>query len=668
MNSVYKFLEASKLNNLCVTGTKIGEQAFLISKLDSPVFFVVGDSETAYKTQQQLIALGKRCALIDGVDNPYIISKYQSQDNNINILNVLYSLLRNDLDVVVITPQVINLKLGKADKFKTNILEFEVDKVVDVQALGSRLIELGYNRVDNVQQIGDFAIRGEVIDIFAPNHTYPIRINLFDDLVENIIYFDNINLSTISKLQQANICPMKDCILTNDEYDLCVKELGKIAEKTTDDRLYDLLSQFEINKKISNEYLKLLGVEFDTIFNYKPGARIVLSNPLHIKTKLEQTVNEQTKLIEGMFKSSDVKTALIPLCNMEFGENIIVFDSLGNYKSKNTIDLPTKNLSSYLYKTELIKFELASVRNKQIQLCLDNEYTFNSIKNLLTANGVGVFTDLKSNGIVLTQNKLPYNVCFVNDDIWYIGSTNFAHKKIANTNKTAKIKFLPKAGEYVVHEIHGIGRCEGVATLNVMGADKDFFKVVYKNDDVLYVPTENTNSLSLYMSDGGQANLNRLGGKEFASNKAKTQSAIEDMAKELLVLYSKRKNSKGYKYSDDNYLCTEFDNAFEGLNMPYSLENEQSVLGAILLDPACMTDDVVATLRPEHFYLPQHKAIFTAMVAMDAINKPLDFVTILEQLRSDGLYEQAGGKEYLTQLAQIVPSIANVHVYAQAVI
>ncbi len=113
---------------------------------------------------------------------------------------------------------------------------------------------------------------------------------------------------------------------------------------------------------------------------------------------------------------------------------------------------------------------------------------------------------------------------------------------------------------------------------------------------------------------------------------------------------------------------SEFDNAFEGLNMPYSLENEQSVLGAILLDPACMTDDVVATLRPEHFYLPQHKVIFGAMTAMDAINKPLDFVTILEQLRSSGDYEQAGGKEYLTQLAQLVPSIANVHAYAQVVI
>ncbi len=112
---------------------------------------------------------------------------------------------------------------------------------------------------------------------------------------------------------------------------------------------------------------------------------------------------------------------------------------------------------------------------------------------------------------------------------------------------------------------------------------------------------------------------------------------------------------------------SEFSDAFEGLNMPYSLENEQSVLGAILLDPSCMSDERVSSLRPEYFYLPQHKAIFGAMAAMDAVNKPLDFVTLLEQLRTDGDYEQAGGKEYLTQLAQLVPSVKNVGAYADAV-
>ena len=88
---------------------------------------------------------------------------------------------------------------------------------------------------------------------------------------------------------------------------------------------------------------------------------------------------------------------------------------------------------------------------------------------------------------------------------------------------------------------------------------------------------------------------------------------------------------------------SEFDNIYEGLNAPYSLDSEQSVLGAVLLDPNCMNDEKVAELKPEHFYLPQHKAIFSTLFAMSQLNKPMDFVTILEELRSSGSYEQAGG-------------------------
>ena len=563
MKSVDRFLQASKLNNLCVSGTKIGEQAFLIANLSSPVFFVVGDNETAFKAELQLKALNKRVAIIDNIDNPYLISKYQSQDNAIKLINTLYRMVNNNLDVVILTPHALKLKLGNADDFKANIIEFRVDSTIDIQQLPNLLTKLGYKREDNVQQVGEFAIRGDVIDIFAPNHNHPIRINLFDDLIENIIYFDNINLSTISKLQHIQICPMKDLILNENNINNYIKILAQLSERTKENKLYELLSQFEINRKISNEYLHLLGENFDNIFDYISDARVVISNPLHVKTQLEQLCKEYTKLIESLFVSEDIRAQLSTSSDIDWNDNIIVFDSLGNFKSKNKLDLPTKNLSSYLYKTDLIKYELGAVRKKQIQLCLDNDYTFNSIKNLLTSNGVGVSTNLKDMGIVLTQNKLPYNVCFVDDDVWYIGSSNFAHKKTIDKHNKSQIKFLPKAGEYVVHEVHGIGKCEGVVTLNVMGADKDFFKIIYKNNDVLYVPTENTNSLSLYMTESGVVNLNKLGGKEFSSYKARAQEAIEDMAKELLVLYSKRQNSKGHKYSGDNYLCTEFDNAFE---------------------------------------------------------------------------------------------------------
>lgn len=564
MKSVEKFLQASKTDNLCVTGTKIGEQAFLLSKLSSPIFFIVGDSETAYKAELQLLALNKRVAVLDAFDNPYIISKYQSNDNKIKLLNVMYQIVCGTLDIVILTPQALNLQLSSKESFKQNILKFEKDKTIDLEHIKSTLINSGFIRVDSVQNIGEFSIKGDVVDVFAPNYAYPIRINLFDDLVENIIYFDNVNLSTIEKLNSVEICPMSTIILDNNQIENYQLKFNQLADKVRINKIYDLATQFELNKTLPAEYLKLVGFKADNIFSYMANARIVLSNPLHIRTQLEQLVLEQTKLITGLFENQELVDVLKPTSNIEFDKKgLIVFDSLNNFVSNNTIDLPCKNLSSYLYKTDLIKFELASIKNKHINLCLDNEYTFNSIKNLLMSTGVNVSTDENFWGIILTNNKLPYNVCFNDEETWYIGSSNFAHKKIVANKTNSKIKFLPKAGEYVVHNVHGIGKCEGVVTLNVMGADKDFFKILYKNDDVLYVPTENTDSLSLYMSDGGQVNLNRLGGKEFAVNKARAQEAIEDMAKELLVLYSKRQNSKGYKYSEDNYLCTEFDNAFE---------------------------------------------------------------------------------------------------------
>lgn len=563
MKSIERFLQASKLDNLCVTGTKIGEQAFLAAKLSSPIFLLVGDSETAYKVYQQLLALNKRAEILDSAENPYIISRYQSQEDNVKLLTTMYKMISGQLDAVVLTPPIIKRKCGKVDQFSGHIIKLNIDDCIKMEQLISNLTEAGYSRVDTVQQVGDFACRGDILDIFSPNNANPVRINFFDDVIESVLFFDPINMTTISKLDTIELCPMKDMFITSDNAEQYINELTKLAEINKENKLYELLAQFELHKKISNEYLSLFDIECDTIFDYLPGARLIISNPLHVKTQLEQYANEINKWLDTMFVGDCIKSKLNISSTFDIPNNAIIFDSLGNIKTRNMLDLPTKNLSSYLYKTELIKFELASVRNKQIQLCLDNNYTFNSINNLLVSSGVGVSTNLKDYGIVLTENKLPYNVCFADEDVWYIGSSNFAHKKnIAKPSKT-KLKFLPKANEYVVHEVHGIGKCEGVVTLKVMGADKDFFKILYKNNDVLYVPTEDTNSLSLYMSGGAEVHLNKLGGKEFAVNKARTQTAIEDMAKELLVLYSKRQNSKGYKYSEDNYLCTEFDNAFE---------------------------------------------------------------------------------------------------------
>ncbi|MCQ2564555.1 MAG: transcription-repair coupling factor, partial [Clostridia bacterium] len=201
--------------------------------------------------------------------------------------------------------------------------------------------------------------------------------------------------------------------------------------------------------------------------------------------------------------------------------------------------------------------------DKQIFLCLGEDSTLKSVKKIFDDTFISYSTNVNNKGIILTTLDIPYNICFADDEKFYIGSTNFAHKKVATKQKNREIKYLPKAGEYVVHSTHGVGKCEGLVTIKTFGVDKEFFKLTYRDGDTLYVPYENADCLSLYLADSDHVNLNKLGGKEFATQKLKAVKSIEDMSKELLELYAKRSASKGFKYPEDDYILTEFENSFE---------------------------------------------------------------------------------------------------------
>ena len=106
--------------------------------------------------------------------------------------------------------------------------------------------------------------------------------------------------------------------------------------------------------------------------------------------------------------------------------------------------------------------------------------------------------------------------------------------------------------------------------------------------------------------------------------------------------------------------------SLDDVNMPYSLEAEQAVLGSVLIDPACITQ-VLILVKPEYFYLPQHKAIFTIMQEIDALGGKIDPLIVLEKLKNEKVYDDANGKQYLLQLSQLVPSTENVEAYARII-
>ena len=561
MTSLEKIINKLNTASVAVRNAGIGEQAYLLSKINTPIFFVVPDAETGFKISEQLHSLKVENTVLVNFDNEFVTSKYHNKDNQYNIINALMKIIDGKVNVIITTVEGLELKLSDVESFKNAITEIKVGNCYNIDELLTNLIQAGYKRVDVVEQIGEFALRGDLLDIYSCNHENPIRINFFDDEVESIIYYDNVNLVRLKSLEELRISPNKLIIFNSNDFDCVNNLLENLIKECNDNALYDIKSEL---CNISGEYLPLFDKKSFHLYDYLDKPLFVYSNLLTLETRHGKYVNEVNERIGLKFKSDKIKSKLYAQSNLLNKNKCLYFDNSFDFENIDVFDLKSKRLNDYKHNLDLIKtdFPLVDLQSKTIKLCLDNENTLKSIKEILFNKGVPFSTNENNLGIVLTTLKYPYNVCISDEVVWYVGATNFAHKKEIVAREQNRIKYLPKSGEYVVHEVHGIGLCEGVVTLKVMGADKDFFKIAYSKGDILYVPTENTNNLSLYMG-GSEVKLNKLGGKEFALTKQRTEKAVEEMAKDLLELYAKRAQSKGYKYSEDNYLMTEFESSFE---------------------------------------------------------------------------------------------------------
>lgn len=567
MKEIEEFLSAVGKENITITGAGVGEQAYLLSKINAPIFFLASSVGNAYKISEQLKSLNVDNILLDSFDNEFVFSKFQSKDNVYKLINALMDLIDNKVRVVVSTLQGSKIKFTSPKNFKKSIIDLQLNNNYDLEQLVSSFVNIGYKRVESIEQCGEFSIRGDILDIFACNHEYPIRVNFFDDEIESIIYFDNINLTKIKTLDSVKVAPNKIVLLNKEEKYLVEQNLKNLVSEYQENVFYEL----DVNN-IPNELLGLLGVGEYVLTDYINSPIVVYQNYLTLKTQDEIYQKEIKEKINLKFKNNKlIENIKNTIKNIDLSKNKHILIENGDIlnKNNNIFNFNSKQLNNYLNNLQLLKtdFSKEELKEKTIKLCLKNEFTVNSIKNVLFNNNIAFSTNPNAKGFVLTDLKLPYNICLKDEDVWYIGSSNFAHKKEIKKSSNNKIKFLPKSGEYVVHEIHGIGLCEGVVTLKVMGADKDFFKIAYSKGDILYVPTENTDHLSLYMG-AGDIKLNKLGGKEFAITKQRTEKAVEEMAKDLLELYAKRAQSKGFKYSEDNYLMTEFENSFEYQETP----------------------------------------------------------------------------------------------------
>ena len=568
MSRYNNFLNAVNKQTIICNNLGLGEQGAVLKEMDSALV-ICSDIEKTRKLKAQLDSLKKNCVVVDDFDNPYTISKFQSNENRIDLLRAIYKLSLGNV-VVLSTANILSVNIPNLEIFSKNILKIEKNKDYVLENLEKQLVFLGYKKVDSVTTAGEFSRRGYIIDIFNIIDNEPVRLDFFDTQLEEIYSFDFLTFEKKEHMNFVDIVPNNLALFSEEELNNVLNQINEY--KIEDNIFFELYSKLERQEEIPLEFVEPFTRDVSTFAEL--NIPIVITEELQVRTQYSKLMENNLNKIETIFKNEKLKNIYkINEFYLNFNKKLIFFNNFNenstdlinyfNNKEILNINFKTINFSSFLYNLEELKSQLSKYDNKQIYLCLSSIETLTSIKKIFTETNINFSTNKNAKGIILTELEIPYNICFEDDEKLYIGSSNFAHKKQVKETKKATIKYLPKAGEYVVHSTHGIGKCEGIVTVNVSGIDKEFFKLTYRGGDSLYVPYENADCLSLYMAEGGTVNLNKLGGKEFFTQKLKAVKSIEDMSEQLLTLYAKRKATKGVKYLEDDYLFTEFENSFE---------------------------------------------------------------------------------------------------------
>ncbi len=444
--------------------------------------------------------------------------------------------LINNGNKIVITHLMGFLKfLPNKASSKKNILQIEKGKNYKREDLLVNLDELGYNRDTIVTNTGEYAVRGYILDLFPVNEQNPIRIEFFDDEIESIRSFDYETQLSIKELNNIEIRPFNEVNIN--------KEHSSLLDYVEN----PILIYFDYNK-IKNSYKSLVSEMFE--YNERNDTDEVYMHDFdELSISDEIFVFKTDNMLDGI-KLND-KIQLFSSSVPEFNGNI-------------------ENIKDYIYET--------IDKNKTVIICFDTEKQLKNFNEYISEDSIITNeNNIIENKINLVMKQIVTGFTY---DKYVILSSNDLYGNISNKNHIksnykygTKIKDINKLniGDYVVHNIHGIGVYCGIVTLPKGDIKKDYLKLKYKGNDVLYIPVEKIDLISKYSSNEGAApKINKLGSTEWEKTKLRVKSKVKNIAQDLLKLYAEREARKGFAFLPDSEEQILFENEFS-----YTPTNDQ---------------------------------------------------------------------------------------------
>ena len=459
-----------------------------------------------------------------------------SPDFKMTRLETLDTIVKKNKGIVVTNLMGYLRFLPTKDNFINSYVKLKVGDSFDIKELTKKFYNIGYERDVVVNKTGEMAIRGYVVDIFPTNYNNPIRIEFWGDEIESIRFFDINTQLTIDTIKEVEIVPN---------------------------------SEFLIDKDIDFEYnhRDLIKYGSSNIYEYMNG--------LLFYNELDDIKVGYNNLLEEVF---EYNTSNNLDKNTKYFHDFPSYDSINLYQ-KDTFDI---NYDSYKLEDKFTNVEIMKEiltkysKTKTVIICVSNRYQANKIIDEIDC----VFTNINE----IYENKINIVIFNINEGFIYNNYVFISENEIFNKNskimpyKTnfkygTRIKDITKLeiGDYIVHNIHGIGRYLGMKTITKNGLNKDYLQIEYKGGDKLYIPVEKIEMISKYSSkEGYEPKLNKLGTTEWTKVKLKAKARAKDIAKELLKLFALRQMSPGFKFNNDDENQIEFDKEF-----PYEETKDQ---------------------------------------------------------------------------------------------
>lgn len=487
--------------------------------------------------------------------------------------------------IIVTTIEAVMQKMISKEELYENIVDFRVGQSYSIEELKQTFVKLGYERSNLIEGQGQFSIRGGIVDVGLSDKV-GVRIEFWGDEVDSIRYFKIDSQRSTEMIQNITIFPAHEFI-TND----VSKAIKKIEEnyKNVEEDI-ELIKSGETISKI-DKYFNEFYEKKDYFLDYLSEKYLIfVDENSKIEQRKENIVIENNNLIKSLVeKERIVPEAIKNVSDFEYDyskKQIIYLEQNDIIKNVVKFSFATREINYYKAETDILISDLKEYAKKNKVIILSgNETTSQKVCELLKEREVNYkyseeIKEVSPGEIVVTLGALSAG--FQNYDLKLVVinlSNSFEEavkkKKYKNSafKQGEKIVFADlKEGDFVVHKLHGIGQFMGVNTITTADKiTKDYIKIKYRNDDVLYVPTDSLDNVRKYIGGGETSpKLNKLGTKEWENTKSKVKKNLEVIAKDLVELYAKRQHIKGFEYSKDTPWQKQFEDGF-----PYQETDDQ---------------------------------------------------------------------------------------------